>query len=237
MKNTLISMAGTLTLVGVMTAAPVNVANSGSSHNHGASHTQQEAGADKAHTETPKAPPIPKLDALFGGTFELTDHQGQTRKDTDWDGRYRLIFFGYTHCPAICPTTLQDITIALDELGDRAKKIQPIFVTIDPARDTPEILADYIESFTPGMVALTGSETQIADIARKYRVQRHKLLTSEHEHHQHGDGKGVDDYEAAHSSLTYLMGPDGKFLTLFPFGTTPDVLAKRLSTYVSGEAS
>lgn len=237
MKKTLMSMAGTLTLVGMISTLPVQIANSAGSHNHN-SHGKNHAQHQNAHADhTPKKPALPKLDALFGGSFELTDHQGQTRKDTDWDGKYRLIFFGYTHCPAICPTTLQDITLALEEMGDKADAIQPIFVTIDPERDTPDVLANYIEYFTPNLVALTGTEEQIAEISRKYRVQRHKILTSEHAHHQHANGHRVDNYEAAHSTLTYLMDPDGKFLTLFPFGTTSDVMAKRLSTYVDQGAS
>lgn len=181
-------------------------------------------------------PQPPALESLFGGPFELVDHRGETRRDSDWDGRYRLIFFGYTHCPAICPTTLQDISTALDLLGEQAGEIQPLFVTVDPARDTPEVLADYVAAFHPAIIGLTGSEAQISAVAKAYRVQRHKVLSSEHEGHgKHGDhsmhGAG-EDYLAQHSSLTYLMDRNGAFLTLFPYDTPAEVMAARIRGYL-----
>ncbi len=198
-----------------------------------------ESHSTKHTADTPKAPPA--LDALFGGPFELQDHQGETRRDSDWDGQFKLVFFGYTNCPAICPTTLQDITDALEILGDEAKAIQPLFITVDPERDTIEVLNDYVSSFHPSLVGLTGSETQISKVAKSYRVQRHKILLSEEDHSAHnghgsGASKGVVNYDAAHSTLTYLMDRQGKFLTLFPYDTSGDVIAKRLRGYLAGSS-
>ncbi|WP_419905600.1 SCO family protein [Kiloniella sp.] len=186
--------------------------------------------------DKPKSPPA--LNALFGGPFELKDHKGNTRKDSDWDGKFKLVFFGYTNCPAICPTTLQDMTDALDLLGDDAKEIQPLFITVDPERDTVEVLEEYVSSFYPSLVGLTGTEDQISKVAKSYRVQRHKILLSEEDHSGHGSGHGGGEvnYDAAHSTLTYLMSRDGKFLTLFPYDTRGEVMAKRLRGYLSGSS-
>ncbi|WP_120497000.1 SCO family protein [Kiloniella sp. EL199] len=189
--------------------------------------------------KVPKGPAA--LDALFGGPFELEDHTGKTRRDSDWDGQFKLIFFGYTNCPAICPTTLSDITDALDLLGESAKDIQPIFITIDPERDTQEVLADYVTAFHPSLIGLTGSEEKISKAAKSYRVQRHKILLSEEDHTNHGanhgSGHGAEvNYDAAHSTLTYLMDRNGKFLTLFPYDTRGDVMAERLRGYLSGSS-
>ncbi|MFD2206265.1 SCO family protein [Kiloniella antarctica] len=187
-------------------------------------------------TKTPETKMPPALDALFGGPFELTDHAGKIRRDSDWNGQFKMIFFGYTNCPAICPTTLQDITDALDILGEDAQEIQPIFITIDPRRDTKEVLADYVSSFYPGLVGLTGTEQQISKVAKIYRVQRHKILLSEEDHSAHTGQAGDVNYDAAHSTLTYLMGRDGKFLTLFPYDTRGEVMAERLRGYLAGSS-
>ncbi|MBZ0216914.1 MAG: SCO family protein, partial [Fimbriimonadaceae bacterium] len=136
---------------------------------------------------------------------------------------YMLIFFGYTYCPTICPTNLEHMAWALEELGERAADIQPIFVTIDPARDTPGLLRDYVASFDANFVALTGEETEIARIAKAYRIHRVKVVP---------EGSDADDYLVDHSSTTYLMGPDGKFLTLFPHNTPGDVMAQRIAKYL-----
>src|SRR5580658_10300715 len=106
----------------------------------------------------------------IGGPFTLTDQDGKTVHDTDFHGKYLLVYFGYTYCPDLCPTGLDGMAHALTQLGPDANKVQPIFVTIDPARDTPEKLKDYLASFNPDIVALTGTPEQIADVAREYQV-------------------------------------------------------------------
>ena len=104
-----------------------------------------------------------KFPALFGGSFTLIDHEGRKRTDRDFSGRFVLIYFGYTYCPDICPTGLQTLSTALDLLGERAEKIQPLFVSVDPERDTPEMLKSYVVNFHPRLLGLTGSEQQVRE--------------------------------------------------------------------------
>ena len=114
--------------------------------------------------------PISSGVALVGGPFELVSHKGQPVTDKDFRGKYMLVSFGYTYCPDVCPTELQVISAALDELGDKARDIQPIFITIDPERDTVAALAQYMQSFHPSYIGLTGSPEAIAKAAKAYRV-------------------------------------------------------------------
>jgi len=165
----------------------------------------------------------PALEDLFGGKFSLTDQLGRSRTDRDFLGKYLMLSFGYTFCPDVCPTTLQDITIALKELGDDAAQLQPVFVTVDPMRDTSEVLAEYVKLFDPRLVGLTGTEAQIRDISKKYRVHRVKVPI---------DNASVGGYLVDHSSLTFLMAPDGSFLTFLPYGTDGYEIARRVRTYL-----
>ena len=155
--------------------------------------------------------------ALIGGPFELVGKDGKTVTDKDFRGRYMLVFFGFTHCPDICPAELQVMSAALDELGDKADKVVPIFITVDPERDTPELVTAYVENFGPNFVGLTGSPEAIA-----YRVTYQKFQE---------EGAG-DNYSVDHSALLYLMGPDGTFVTHFPYGTSPEKMAETLRRYL-----
>jgi len=158
-----------------------------------------------------------KQEATIGGPFRLQDGAGRTITDRDFRGRWMLVYFGYTHCPDACPTTLGDLAAALDRLPapDRAQ-IAPIFVTVDPARDTQAVIGDYARAFGPSFVGLTGSEAAIADAERKYRVyaQKHPLK----------DG----DYAMDHSSVIYVMGPGGKLAGLLDDQMKPSEMADRL---------
>lgn len=165
----------------------------------------------------------PPLDTLFSGGFELIDHNGKMRSSKGFRGRFMLIFFGYTYCPTICPTNLQHMAQALARLGDKAKKIQPLFITIDPARDTPGVLKDYMANFGTGFLGLTGTESQIRGVAKSYRVHRRRVIP---------DKAAPGDYLVDHSSLTLLIGPDGKFRTLFPHDTSGTVMARRMEKYL-----
>ena len=160
----------------------------------------------------------------FGGPFELVDHTGATRTNADFAGRFMLIYFGYTNCPDICPHNLQVMTEALERLGDVGAELQPLFISSDPARDTPQLLREYVENFHPSLVGLTGSETQIRAAAKSYRVHRSKLVSK--------DATDATDYLVNHTSLTYLMGPDGNFVTLFPHDTTPEFMATTIKKYL-----
>ena len=113
--------------------------------------------------------------ALVGGPFSLVGTDGKTVTDADFRGRYMLIFFGFTHCPDICPAELQVIAQALDKLGDKGKKVVPVFVTLDPERDTPQVMGEYVKSFGPNFVGLTGSPEAIAAAAKSYRVAYAKV--------------------------------------------------------------
>jgi len=168
----------------------------------------------------------PALSSLFGGSFSLRDQNGGIRTDRDFRGKYMLVFFGYTYCPTICPTNLEHMAWALEELGADADRVQPIFITIDPERDTPELLSDYVRSFGPSFIALTGSERDIAKVAKQYRIHRVKVMP---------EGSDPGDYLVDHSSLTYLMGPDGTFITLFPHNTPGDEMARRIGAYLASE--
>ncbi len=158
-----------------------------------------------------------------GGPFTLTDHTGRRVSDSTFRGKWMLIYFGYTFCPDVCPTELQNISNALDLLGKDADKIVPVFITVDPARDTVAALADYVKLFDPRLVGLTGSDAEIAAVARAYRVFYAKA-----------DSKTATTYLMDHSSLLYLVGPDGGFRSLFRQGIAPETLAKALRARFDG---
>jgi len=163
--------------------------------------------------------------ALVGGPFTLTNQDGKTVTEKDFLGKYTLMYFGYTYCPDVCPTELQVITNALEILGDDAKKIQPVFVSIDPDRDTPALMKDYVANFYPGMIGLTGTKEQVAAIAKEYRVYYSKAVEK---------GADPESYSMDHSSITYLMGPNGEFIKHFSYGTDPATLAKGLKAATKG---
>lgn len=171
------------------------------------------------------SPPLLPLEQLFGGPFELVDHDGRLRTQEDFYGRHALIYFGYTYCPDICPTGLQEIIAALDALGARGADVQPLFVSIDPGRDTPQIMADYVMQFSDRLIGLTGTEAQVRAIARAYKLHRVQVVPEW--------SQSDDDYLVDHSSLTYLLGPDGKVLTLFPHNTPAETIAARTRTYLA----
>ena len=160
--------------------------------------------------------------ALVGGPFTLIDSAGKTVTDQDFRGRYMLIFFGFTHCPDICPAELQVMAAALDQLGDKAKKVVPIFITLDPERDTPEAVGAYVKNFSSNIVGLTGSKEAISATAKAYRVSFSKFQ----------DKSGGDNYTIYHSALAYLMGTDGEYITHIPYGTSVAQMADILNRYL-----
>ena len=166
--------------------------------------------------------------ALVGGPFELVDQNGQPRTAADFRGRYMLIYFGYTYCPDICPTSLLAMTQGLDLLAETdpeaAGKVAPIFITVDPARDTVETMAAYASSFHEDLVALTGTAEQVAGAAKAYRVY----------YARYDDVGG--DYLMDHTSLIYLMGPDGAYLSHFGHTAPADEIAAGLRRYLGGQA-
>ena len=159
----------------------------------------------------------------IGGPFTLVDHDGKTVTDQDYSGRFMLVYFGFTYCPDVCPTSLTAIAEALDMLGKDAEKIAPLFVTVDPERDTPEQMKMYVEHFHPSMIGLTGSLEQVDRAARGYRVYYAKVTD--------GDAD-ADDYLMDHTAITYLMGPDGEFRAFFSHDATPEEIAKRIREFL-----
>lgn len=156
--------------------------------------------------------------ALVGGAFTLTDNTGKRVTDQDFRGRYMLVFFGFTSCPDICPAGLQLMAGALEKLGGKAQRIAPIFISVDPARDTPEKLAAYVKNFDPRLVGLTGTPEEIAAVAKAYKVYYAKVPNKER----------PDDYTMDHTSIIYVMDPKGEFVTHFTPATSVDEMAARL---------
>jgi cytochrome oxidase Cu insertion factor (SCO1/SenC/PrrC family) len=156
---------------------------------------------------------------LIGGPFTMLNEKGETVTDKTFAGTYMLMFFGFTKCGDVCPAELQIMASALTEMGAQAEKITPLFVSIDPERDTPHIMADYVKNFHPRLQGLTGSVEQVAQFAKLYHIFYQKVPNP----------KNAQDYEMDHSSIMYLMGPDGKFIKHFPYTTDAKGLAQQLA--------
>ncbi|HEY5048910.1 MAG TPA: SCO family protein [Rhizomicrobium sp.] len=171
-----------------------------------------------ASTQLPAEQTDGQAGAGIGGPFVLTDQDGQRRSDRDFRGRFVLLYFGYTYCPDVCPTTLQSIADALAMLGPDAARVVPVFITVDPARDTPAALKKYLAAFGPRFVGLTGNEAAIARVAHAWRVYFAR-------HPAPGGGYSVD-----HSGTIYLLGPDGKLATIYDATEGAKALASDLRT-------
>jgi protein SCO1/2 len=156
----------------------------------------------------------------IGGPFKLTDQHGKIRSDVEFRGKLTIVYFGYTFCPDVCPTDLMAITQALDALGSKAESIQPIFITIDPERDT-EVLADYLKAFHPSFIGLTGSPEAIMQVATSYKNFYRKV-----------EDKRSGEYSIDHSGVIYLMGRNGEYLGFMPPQTGPDRLIEILRKYL-----
>ncbi len=163
------------------------------------------AGNRKADTDQP----------VIGGAFELVDQNGKPFTEKDLKGKYSLIYFGYTYCPDVCPTELQTMTQALEMLGPMASRIRPVMISVDPERDTPEVLKEYLSNFYPGFVGLTGTPEQVRKAGQAYRVFYRKT-----------DEKSASEYLMDHSSIVYLMDPEGRYLKHFAYGTSPEKMAE-----------
>jgi protein SCO1/2 len=172
---------------------------------------------------TTQQPPL--AGARIGGAFTLTDGKGQTVRDTDFAGRYRIVYFGYTFCPDVCPVDLQKIAAGLKafEAAHPAlgAKVVPIFITVDPERDTPEVVGRYVGAFHPRMVGLTGSSKATAEVARAYAVPFAKR-----------QDPGATEYLMDHGTQAYLMDPDGKPIALLPTDGDPQAIARELERWV-----
>lgn len=156
----------------------------------------------------------------IGGPFTLTDQTGKQRSDTDFRGKLMIVYFGYTYCPDVCPTDLMAITQALDALGPAAEGVQPVFITIDPERDT-KLLTDYVAAFHRSLVGLTGSPDEIRKVANSYKAFYVKVQD------ERSDERSAD-YSIDHAGVVYLMGRNGEYLGFMPPQTNPDRLTEVL---------
>jgi cytochrome oxidase Cu insertion factor (SCO1/SenC/PrrC family) len=160
--------------------------------------------------------------ALIGGPFELTDDDGRRVTDESYRGSWMLVYFGYTYCPDICPTGLQTVAQTLDILPEEvAARVTPLFITVDPERDTPALLHDYVELFHPRLIGLSGTVAEIDAVKQAYRVYAKKA----------GEGDG-DDYLVDHSTFTFLMDPEGRYVAHFGHGATAEDIAARINSAV-----
>jgi protein SCO1/2 len=162
--------------------------------------------------------------APVGGPFELTDQTGHRRTDMDFRGKLVVLYFGYTYCPDVCPTELQSISLAVDKLGVAAESVQPLFITVDPERDTPARLADFVSSFHPRLIGLTGSLADIRKTAIAYRTFFVK-----------NNASTPGDYSVDHTGFIYLVGKDGRYLGFLPPGSTPDAIADAIRARLGAE--
>lgn len=166
--------------------------------------------------------PQAQADVPIGGPFTLTDQNGREVKDEEFRSRLMLVYFGYTFCPDMCPLGLTTIAAALDALPPEIKdQVVPVFITVDPARDTVRVMRDYVGQFSPRLVGLTGSEAAVSDALRAYRVYARR-----------SNVEGPGGYLVDHSTFTYLMERDGKYLGHFGHAAAPEEMAKRIEEAV-----
>ncbi|MEH6791018.1 MAG: SCO family protein [Parasphingorhabdus sp.] len=167
----------------------------------------------------------PLAGAKIGGPFTLTNQDGGKTSDAQFKGQYRIIYFGYSYCPDVCPVDLANIMLGLKQAEKEdpslAKKIQPIFISVDPGRDTPAVLKQYVAAFHPRLIGLTGSSEEIADVAKKYLII-----------YDIRNDEGASEYLVDHSRQAYLFGPEGEPLALLPFDGTPRQVADEIARWV-----
>jgi len=173
--------------------------------------------------KTPDVPP-PLEGAAIGGPFTLTDQDGKTVRNSDFDGKFRIIYFGYTYCPDVCPLDLQAVSKGFarfeQQHPDRAKDIQPIFISVDPERDTPPVLKQYVSAFHPRLIGLTGPLDTIRKVARAYAVTFEKV-----------EDKGASGYLISHSRQAYVFGRRGEPLALLSYDKDPDAIAAEIDQW------
>jgi protein SCO1 len=175
----------------------------------------------------------PLAGARIGGPFTLTDQDGKRRSDAEFGGKYRLVYFGYTKCPDICTPDMQQLMAGLKQFEmahpELADNVQPIFITVDPKRDTPAVLKQFVTAFHPDLIGLTGSDAEIAAAAKAFATT-----------YSINPGEGASDYRVEHMQLPYLMGPKGEPLALLPADRpqteanegTPEAVAAELAKWV-----
>tara|TARA_R110002095_G_scaffold190414_3_gene168089 strand:+ start:73 stop:744 length:672 start_codon:yes stop_codon:yes gene_type:complete len=215
MKNRYVRWALFL-LIGVGIGAAIGILDSQNEMSRGvinASPDDQAAAVIKKPSR--KKSDNPALNVDLGGDFTLINQDGETVTQADFADSYKLVFFGFSYCPSICPTELQKITLVLGDLGDEiANKITPIFISVDPERDTPEQLKQYVVQFNPRLVGLTGTPEQIEAVTKSFRIYATKV-----------ENDMMDEYMMDHSSFSYLTDHNNKVITLYPSTDTAEEIA------------
>lgn len=175
------------------------------------------------------APPQPPVfqatditGASFARDFKLADHNGQVRTLASFKGKLVAVFFGYTHCPDVCPTTLSDFAAALRQMGPLADRVQVLFVTMDPERDTAELLKQFVPAFNPHFLGMVSDAETLKQLTREYKVVYQKTAV-----------KGADDYLIDHSTGTYIYDAQGHLRLLMPYGSSPDAIAQDLKVLLA----
>lgn len=190
----------------------------------GAAIAWQQIGADtgreKAQRLEPAAGTATATETPVGGPFSLTDHNGAPVTEKSYPG-LKLAFFGFTYCPDMCPTGLKKMTMVMEALGDDAALIQPLFITVDPARDTPEVMKDYLAVYDSRLVGLTGSKEEIDAVKESFRVYAAKV-----------EGYEPQYYSMDHSGFTYLLRDDGTMLTVFAHDEDPKEMVKEIRSFL-----
>lgn len=161
--------------------------------------------------------------AAFGRDFRLSDHNGNARQLSDFRGKAVVLFFGFTHCPDVCPTTLAELAVARRNLGPDGERVQVLLVTVDPQRDTPQLLSRYVTAFDPSFLGLTGSPQQIAEVAKEFKVIYQKV-----------EGRLPADYSMDHSAGSYIFDPQGRLRLYVSYGQGAEVFAHDLRRLLEG---
>ncbi len=164
---------------------------------------------------------------IITGEFSLVDHTGKPTTHEDFRGSWLLVFFGYTHCPDVCPTTMGTIALAMEDLGADAAKLRPLFITVDPERDTPEVLSEYVAAFDSRIVGLTGTQDQTAAAAKAFRAHYTKILLFE------GDQVRTDDYAMGHTAHLFLIDPAGNYAGMFSPTAPVETVVAGLRRYLN----
>ncbi len=163
--------------------------------------------------------------AETGGRFIMMDHNGRVVTDADYQGKYLLMLFGYTFCPDICPTGLQEMAEVMEQLGEDAKQVQPFFITVDPERDTVKVMREYVNAFDDRIVGLTGSKASIASITKKYRIKFAKVE----------EKPGDPDYTMDHTASMILMDRNNQYIRRFGYGTPAAQIVKAIREQLAAE--
>ncbi|MGQ5523562.1 SCO family protein [Chitinimonas sp. PSY-7] len=159
--------------------------------------------------------------APIGGEFRLTGHDGKLRSLSDFKGKAVVLFFGFTHCPDVCPTTMSELAIAMKQLGEKANQVQVLFVSVDPERDTPTLLSQYVPAFNPGFIGLTGSQEEIRAVADKFKIVYQKSAP--------GGSSNANNYTVDHSAGAYIIDKQGQLRLFVNYGAGSAVFAHDLA--------